>query len=122
MVATRLARYSWLRPCSDAFALVELDPRRGAVDAVDGFRDLGLVDDQRWQHAHHIVSGRDGEQPLGTQCLDQLAVRADSEEPEQKALAAHLGDHAGVAIPDLGETLAKQDRAAADLFEKLGRE
>src|SRR6516162_3846801 len=92
MVATRLARHSWLRPCSDAFALVELDPRRGAVDAVDGFRDLGLVDDQRWQHAHHIVSGRGGEQPLGTQCLDQLAVRADSEEPEQKALAAHLGD------------------------------
>ena len=61
MVVTRLARHSWLRPCSDAFALVELDPCRGAVDAVDGFRDLGLVDDQRWQHAHHIVSGRGGE-------------------------------------------------------------
>ena len=46
----------------------------------------------------------------------------DGDEAEQQAFAAHLGDDAGVAVLDLGEALAKQDRAAVDLVEKRRRE
>ena len=47
----------------------------GAVDPRDRLGDLGLADDQRRQQAHDIVAGADGQQLLGAQRVDQLAVR-----------------------------------------------
>ena len=88
-------------------------PRAGALQHAHRLADFGFADDQRRQQTHDVVAGRDREQLLLAQRLDQLAIRHDAAHAEQQALAAHLGDHARKAVLDLGEALLEQQPESA---------
>ena len=62
-------------PCLRALLPSPLDRGAGAVEPRDGLGDLGLADDQRRHQPRDIVAGADGQQLLGAQRVDQLAVR-----------------------------------------------
>ncbi len=52
----------------------------------------------------------DRQELLGTERVDQVAVRHIAFQAEQQALAAHLGDHRRMPVLDLGEPLLEQQR------------
>ena len=66
--------------------------RAGALEHAHRVADFVLADDQRRHQPHDIVAGRDREQILVAQRLDQLPVRDHAAQAEQQAFAAHLGD------------------------------
>ena len=95
-----------------------LKPRAGAVDARDRLGNLVLADDQRRQQPHHVVAGADRDHFLGAQFVHHLGGRRHHAQADQQPFAAHLGDHRGVAVLDLGQPLLEQQRVLLDLVEK----
>ena len=83
-------------------------PRAGAVDARDGLGDLGFADDQRRQQPHHIVAGGDRDHLLVAQFVHHFGGRRHHAQADQQAFAAHLRDHRGMAVLELGQPLLEQ--------------
>ena len=84
----------------------------------DRLGDLALADDQRRQQPHHIVAGGDRDHLLGAQFIDHFGGRRHHAQADQQALAAHLGDHRGMAVLELGQPLLEQQRLVLHAVEE----
>jgi hypothetical protein len=86
---------------------------------VDELGDVRFLDDQRRQHAHDIVAGRDGQDAVVAQVGDEGAAVGLHLDAEHQADAAHAFEQMVVVGDHLLERAAQPLAHAADVLEEL---
>src|SRR5688572_11099779 len=94
---------------------------RSLAQPLDAFRDVVLVDDQRRQHAEHVLPGRDREQPVVVaEVRDEVArdCRVLELDAEHQPLAADFLEQVIVVGNQLLECGAQPVAHAGDMVEE----